>query len=88
MHSCIHSFLCVCWLQGYALSDYDIEILMRKIDIDHDGNVNLSEFMATLIDWNQMQANSNFKVRAARVRACVRVRVRACACVCVCLTST
>ncbi|KAG1656568.1 hypothetical protein FOA52_009056 [Chlamydomonas sp. UWO 241] len=49
--------------QGYVLSNYDIEILMRKIDIDHDGNVNLSEFLATLIDWNQMQNNSSSRFK-------------------------
>lgn len=50
-------------LQGYVLSDSEIETLVLKIDSNNDGNIVLSEFMTTLIDWNQLQKDQGWQVR-------------------------
>lgn len=46
---------------GYVLSDSEIELLMGKVDSDHDGSIELSEFITTLIDWNQMQQSKDWQ---------------------------
>eukprot|EP00195_Chlamydomonas_chlamydogama_P002656 CAMPEP_0202921416 /NCGR_PEP_ID=MMETSP1392-20130828/77385_1 /ASSEMBLY_ACC=CAM_ASM_000868 /TAXON_ID=225041 /ORGANISM="Chlamydomonas chlamydogama, Strain SAG 11-48b" /LENGTH=597 /DNA_ID=CAMNT_0049614987 /DNA_START=209 /DNA_END=2002 /DNA_ORIENTATION=+ len=48
--------------QGYVLRDTELEQLVRKMDSDHDGNIVLSEFMTTLIDWNQLQRSQKWQV--------------------------
>ncbi|MEW5318664.1 MAG: hypothetical protein WDW38_009869 [Sanguina aurantia] len=47
--------------QGYVLSDSEIETLVLKIDSNNDGNIVLSEFMTTLIDWNQLQKDQGWQ---------------------------
>lgn len=39
---------------------------VRKIDADHDGNIVMSEFLTTLIDWNQLQKEQKWQVRGCR----------------------
>ncbi|KXZ54832.1 hypothetical protein GPECTOR_4g903 [Gonium pectorale] len=48
--------------QGYVLADNEIENLMRRVDFDHNGTVDLSEFITTLMDWDQMQAEQGWQV--------------------------
>ncbi|KAG2424379.1 hypothetical protein HXX76_014588 [Chlamydomonas incerta] len=47
--------------QGYVLADNEIENLMRRVDSDHNGTVDLSEFIATLLDWDQVQSDQNWQ---------------------------
>eukprot|EP00197_Chlamydomonas_leiostraca_P016234 CAMPEP_0202862620 /NCGR_PEP_ID=MMETSP1391-20130828/3593_1 /ASSEMBLY_ACC=CAM_ASM_000867 /TAXON_ID=1034604 /ORGANISM="Chlamydomonas leiostraca, Strain SAG 11-49" /LENGTH=572 /DNA_ID=CAMNT_0049542175 /DNA_START=227 /DNA_END=1946 /DNA_ORIENTATION=- len=47
--------------QGYVLSDTEIEQLVRKIDADHDGNIDMGEFLTTLLDWNSLQKEQNWQ---------------------------
>lgn len=47
--------------QGYVLADGEIEAFMRKADFDHDGNVSLSEFMTTLLDWDKLQRETRWQ---------------------------
>ncbi|GIL82813.1 hypothetical protein Vretimale_8185 [Volvox reticuliferus] len=48
--------------QGYVLADNEIENLMRRVDFDHNGTVDLSEFITTLMDWDQVQAEQGWQV--------------------------
>ncbi|GFR50388.1 hypothetical protein Agub_g12603 [Astrephomene gubernaculifera] len=48
--------------QGYVLADNEIENLMRRVDFDHNGTVDLSEFITTLLDWEQMQGDQGWQV--------------------------
>ncbi|CAD7699180.1 unnamed protein product [Ostreobium quekettii] len=43
--------------QGYNLSDEEVTQLMAEVDVDGNGCVDFNEFMATLIDWNEVQMN-------------------------------
>jgi calcium-dependent protein kinase len=47
--------------QGYNLTDDEIEQLMRKVDANHDGDVSINEFMATLLDWNLIQESQGWQ---------------------------
>ncbi len=49
--------------QGYVLADNEIENLMRRVDFDHNGTVDLSEFITTLMDWDQVQSEQGWQVR-------------------------
>lgn len=35
---------------------------MRKIDSNHDGDIDMSEFLTTLLDWNSLQKEQNWQV--------------------------
>ncbi|KAG2490878.1 hypothetical protein HYH03_010796 [Edaphochlamys debaryana] len=48
--------------QGYQLADNEIENLMRRVDFDHNGTVDLSEFITTLMDWDQVQGEQGWQV--------------------------
>lgn len=40
---------------GYVVTESEVRQLMEKMDMDHDGNVGGVEFLATLIDWQQVR---------------------------------
>ncbi|KAL6758194.1 kinase-like domain-containing protein [Haematococcus lacustris] len=47
--------------QGYVLADSEVEQLVTKIDADNDGDIVLSEFMTTLLDWHQLQQEPSWQ---------------------------
>ena len=51
--------------QGYVLSDSELEQLGRKMDFDSNNNIDLTEFMTTLIDWSMVQRGQKWQVHAA-----------------------
>ncbi len=51
------------------LADNEIEQLMRRVDFDHNGTVDLSEFITTLMDWDQVQSESGWQVTRVPVAA-------------------
>lgn len=48
--------------QGYVVLDSEMHQLMRAIDFDHDGKLNLHEFMAVLLDWETLEKESPWQV--------------------------
>ncbi|KAG1675746.1 hypothetical protein FOA52_012402 [Chlamydomonas sp. UWO 241] len=40
---------------GYSLSDNEMELLMRRVDVDKSGCVSSSEFFTTIVDWNKVK---------------------------------
>ncbi len=47
----------------------EMEHLMQRVDINHDGVIQLTEFVAGLVDWKQLQSDSQWG-------AWVQVRLR------------
>lgn len=45
---------------GYDISEAEMEQLMQRVDINHDGSLELAEFVAGLVDWNQLQADKQW----------------------------
>lgn len=41
--------------QGYNLSDAEVHQLLEEVDVDKSGYIDFDEFMATLIDWSEVQ---------------------------------
>lgn len=41
--------------QGYNLSNEEVRQLMAEVDVDGNGYVDFDEFMATLVDWNEVR---------------------------------
>eukprot|EP00877_Chromochloris_zofingiensis_P003189 jgi/Chrzof1/12871/Cz07g10120.t1 len=46
---------------GYVVTESEVRQLMEKMDMDHDGNVGGVEFLATLIDWQQMMQHHEWQ---------------------------
>lgn len=46
---------------GYFLSEAEVEQLIRKVDADKDGGVNLREFLASLLDWERITHSANWQ---------------------------
>lgn len=40
--------------KGYSLSKEEVQQLMAEVDVDGNGYVDFDEFMATLVDWNEI----------------------------------
>jgi len=46
--------------QGYIVTESEVQQLMERMDMDHDGNVGGDEFLATLIDWGTVMQGKNW----------------------------
>lgn len=45
---------------GYDITEAEIEQLMNRVDVNHDGHLELAEFVAGLVDWTQLQADTQW----------------------------
>ena len=41
----------------------ELDHLLRGIDLNHDNKIQLPEFLATMLDWDMVQAEQSWKVR-------------------------
>eukprot|EP00798_Chlamydomonas_sp_ICE-L_P018146 gene18146-24586_t len=47
--------------QGYILTDQEIELLGNKMDFDKNDNIDVTEFMTTLVDWSTVQRSNKWQ---------------------------
>eukprot|EP00798_Chlamydomonas_sp_ICE-L_P021955 gene21955-29004_t len=47
--------------QGYDLADSEVKQLREQADQDKDGEIDLTEFMISMVDWSQMQKDRSWK---------------------------
>lgn len=45
---------------GYDVASTELEQLMRRVDTNHDGSLQLPEFVAGLVDWPALQEDSQW----------------------------
>lgn len=45
---------------GYDIAPGEVEQLVDRVDVNHDGALQLSEFVAGLVDWSALQADSSW----------------------------
>jgi len=45
--------------QGYFLSNDEAQQLLTKVDVDKSGYIDFDEFMATLVDWSEIEHNTS-----------------------------
>ena len=48
------------------LSDSELEQLGRKMDFNNNNDIDITEFMTTLIDWSTVQRGTKWQVRRAQ----------------------
>ena len=44
--------------QGYNVTPMEVEQLMARLDLNADGNIQIDEFAASMIDWHDVSRDS------------------------------
>ena len=52
----VQGLMSVLMLQGYDVSQEEVERLMGRIDFDKNGNIDFEEFTTGLLDWRAVSA--------------------------------
>lgn len=67
---------------GYDLSDVEISMLMCQFDLDHDGGVDYHEWLAALLDWQEVQQSKQWEQWVRKVRRVLNIQPTHYCCIC------